>query len=150
MKYIPERTKGQQQTGRPDFQPAHLYRTSIQNIQKLSNLYKRKTKHPVKSVTKIGTDASGELCVAKKIMKMTPLGIKETQTKARRYHDAPTRTTEMKKTDLLSVGEEVGGWNPPRTAVGKAKCAVTRKTVRGFSEERNSPRCAAAASLLEK
>lgn len=109
MKYIPERTEGQRQTGRPDFQPAHLYRKSVQNIQKLSNLYKRKTKYPVKSVTKTGTDASGELWVAKKIMKMTPLVIKETQTKARRYHDAPIRTTEMKKTDLLSVG----GWLEP-------------------------------------
>ena len=105
-KYTAERMKGQQQIPRPNFQIMHLKRTSIQNIQKLSHLYKKKTKHPVKSVNKIGTDASGEPWVAKTIRKTTLLVIKETQMKTRRYHDAPTRTARMRKTDLLSAGEE--------------------------------------------
>lgn len=46
--------------------------------------------------------------MAKTIRKMTPLVIEETQMKTRRYHDAPTRTAGMRKTDLLSAGEEVG------------------------------------------
>lgn len=108
LKYTTERMKGQQQIPRPNFQIMHLKRTSIQNIQKRSHLYKKKTKHPVKSVNKIGTGASGEPWVAKTIRKTTLLVIKETQMKTRRYHDAPTRTARRRKTDLLSVGEEVG------------------------------------------
>ena len=82
---------------------------------------------PVKSVTKTGTEASGEPRVAKKIMKTAPSVIKETQTKAEGTLMHLQEQLKWERLACLEVLRRWGGWNPPRAAAGKAQCAATRK-----------------------